>query len=144
MVERIALAIGYEVAATIFLLGICKRVGQAKFQEKSYDWLYFLRIAMACVLAAQIGFVIWVSALFWNQHSMAVGLTALIGIPMVLFLTMLMMRSFADSYRAIPNLIHRLEQMNPEEREQTLEALPPETFLQLPGDYRFVSKKSDR
>ena len=144
MVEGIALAIGYEVAAIIFLLGICKRVGQAKFVEKDYDWLYFLRITIAWVFAAQVGFVILVSALFWNQHSMAVGLTALVGVPMVLFLTMIMMRSFAVSYRAIPNLIIRLEQMTPEEREQTLEALPPESFQKLPGDYRFVSKPRDK
>jgi hypothetical protein len=144
MVERILLAIGYEAAAIIFLLGICKRVGHHKFEEKYYDWLYFLRITMGCVLAVQLGFVVLVSAFFWNQHSMAVGLTALVGIPMVLFLTMIMMRCFADSYRAIPNLIRRLEQMTPEEREKVLESLPPETFQQLPGDYRFVSKKSDR
>jgi hypothetical protein len=34
--------------------------------------------------------------------------------------------------------------MSAEEREYELERLPSEVFMQLPGDYRFVTKKSEK
>lgn len=140
--ERFVVAVGYEVLAACFLAGLVRRVGLAKHVEKCYDWLYFLKITLSWVILIQIGFTVLVSVMFWHEDSLAVGLTALIGIPMTPLLTMFTMLGFARTYRAVPNIIKRLERMTPDERENELENLPPEVFAQLPGDYRFVSKKN--
>jgi hypothetical protein len=143
-VERLLFALGFEALILIFAIGLTRRIGVTKHRELSYDWLYFLRVAVTYAVLAQISFIILVSALYWKEHSMAVGLAALVGIPMVLFIMMVMMQNFARIYRSIPNLIRRLEQMTADEREYQLERLPPEIFIQLPGDYRFVTKKSEK
>jgi hypothetical protein len=141
--EGLLLAIGYEVVVASTLLVVAKRYSYEKHAESEYDWLYFLRFSVTCVMLAQTGFIVLVSALFWNQHSLAVGLSALMGIPGILLLVMLMMRTFAMEYRSIYNMIRRLENMPPEARETFLESLPPEIYRQIPGDYRIVSKQRE-
>jgi hypothetical protein len=90
-------------------------------------------------MGSQIGFVILVSILYTTQHSIAVGLTVLVGIPGWLVVTLTIMRGFTVRYISIHNLIKRLERLQSNEREYLLASLPPAVFLKLPGDYRFVT-----
>ncbi len=130
---------GYEVAALVFVYGFKERFGSAKMTESEFAWRYFLRWSVGCALTIQAGFVILSSFLYHAQESIAVGLTALVGFPGLCLLAMVAQSGFFKRYKRLPNLIRRLEKMNPYEREKALSEMPASLFAQLPGDYRIVT-----
>ena len=141
--QQVLIVFGYEVGALILIYGLIERVGSQKMVEVQFDWRYFLKLSVILAASIQIGFVILVSFLFHNQESVAVGLTALVGIPGFFLMLMGTQSGFFRRYKRLPNLIQRLEKMNSIEREKTLSELPPKIFSQLPGDYRFVSPSTN-
>lgn len=137
--EKILLIIGYSLVVVIVLILSVRRYGEKKIAAPEFDSFYFLKFAAIAATCSQFGFVILVSVLYHAQHSVAVGLTALIGIPGWLLVMLAIMRGFTVRYNSLGNLIRRLDRMNPDQQEQLLASLPPEVFMRLPGDYRYVS-----
>lgn len=143
MWSNFLLVIGYEVGWIVFLAGLTQRLGRSRDTNKEFDGFFFLKWSFSLTFVAQTGFIVLVSIVFHDQHALAVALTALVAMPGWLLLSGWMQWSFFQRYKRLPNLIKRLERMNPEERATLLQSLPPKIFSQLPGDYRFVSRHSE-
>ncbi len=136
---EVFILIGYYVgvAGIVWLIG--RKVGRAKDLEKEFDGLYFLRWAFGTAALAQLGLVVIVCALFWKRQALAVGITTLIGMPGLAVVVIVLQIVFFRRYNSLRNLLRRLERLGPADRAVLLESLPPETYAQVPGDYRIVS-----
>ncbi len=134
----------YESTMILVLAQLIKRIANKRNLEKEFDGFVFLKFSFGLSFIIQVGFTVLVSFLFHDRHSIAVGATALIGLPGWLVLAGWTQWSFLRRYNRLENLIKRIEKMSPEEHELCLESLPPKVFNLLPGDYRFVSSDSSR
>jgi hypothetical protein len=138
--SEILIVLAYEAGMILFLAGLTQRIGRRHDLDRDFDGFYFLKWSAGLAALTQVGFVLLVSVLFHDKHSLAVSLTALVGIPGWLLIGGWLQWSFFQRYKRLSNLIRRLERMTDAERAIQLENLPPEIFSQLPGDYRFVSR----
>ncbi|HEX2915667.1 MAG TPA: hypothetical protein VH186_33205 [Chloroflexia bacterium] len=136
--------LGYLAFTALIAWQLVQRVARSKDLEYSFDGPYFLRWSVGSAVMSQLGFVSLVCALFWTRQSLAVGITTLIGLPGWFAVCAGMQWGFFRRYSKLSNLIKRIEKMSPLERSELLESLPPEVFLQLPGDYRIVSWEEHR
>lgn len=137
--QNVLIILAYEGLAFLFVCGLIQRIGQDKMMESQFDGYYFLKWSVSSAAAIQIAFIVLSSILYHDQQAIAVGLAALPGIMGFFIVTMAIQAAFFRRYNSLVFVIRRLEALTPFEREIVLSQLPPKTFAQLPGDYRFVS-----
>lgn len=131
--------LGYLIGVGILLTLMVKYARRDKDLDLEFDGFYFLRLSVGGATLAQAGFVVLACALFWTRQNLAVGTTALIGLPGWFIMAATTQWGFFRRYNRLSSLIRRLEQLGPGERALFLESLPPEVFMKLPGDYRIVT-----
>ncbi len=142
---EIGILLGYEVLAVALARRLVRFARPDKDLERYFDGVYFLwQWSIRFGLLAQFSLLVLVCGMFWTRQSLAVGTTTLLVIPGTVIIGSVMQNGFYRRYNRLVSLIRRLEALGPAERAALLETLPPEVFLQLPGDYRIVSWQEDR
>ena len=135
---------GYGLALAVILSLIVRKARPYKDLEPEFDGTYFLRRALGCAALGQAGLVVLLCALFWSRQNLAVGFTTLLGLPGFFVASAAMQWGFYQRYNRIGNIIRRLENSGPAERQAMLESLPGKIYMQLPGDYRIISWEENK
>jgi hypothetical protein len=135
---------GYGLALILVLSVIGRKVRRDKDLAPEFDGTYFLRWSLGSAALGQTGFVVLLCALFWSRQSLAVGFTTLLGLPGFFIASAAIQWGFYRRYNRLENIIRRLENSGPAERQAMLESLPQKIFMQLPGDYRIISWEENK
>lgn len=135
---------GYGLALAVVVHLIVQKARPYKDLEPEFDGSYFLRWSLGCAALGQAGLVVLLCVLFWSRQSLAIGFTTLLGLPGFFAASAAMQWGFYRRYNQIGNIIRRLENSGPAERQTMLESLPGKIFMQIPGDYRIISWEENR
>ena len=119
---RVLLLIGYFAASILFLVAWARLTGGRQLRARTYNWSYFLRLALIGPALTQFGFCVLVSCLYHTpkEASVAVGLSLLVGVFFWMVFVLVLLRVYYRRYMAAANVRHRLARMTPAERSAAL------------------------